>query len=174
MPAQTQHASNAYDNFWHFSRLQSMGTFLDEKSKYLDINPEGTTLREAQDISEELKIMLRIYSEQTTVVKEYRRYLGQLNGESKYVPAGDEPMMLRLIDLLEHRSREYTRSKGDASQDPKQLQGQPWLNSAIDHVDLLLEKIENRKTELRNLEESALRTQRQVSMALEPSSLKPC
>ncbi|KAI9899368.1 hypothetical protein N3K66_005829 [Trichothecium roseum] len=165
----TQHASNAYDNFWRYTHLYSMGNLPDNYSRYLDINPEGVILRECQDIAEELKIMLRVYAEQAAVVKEYRRYLGRLNGELKDGRKVDAPLMQRLIETLESRGRDEGGS-GETRQDQSSSQmqrGQPWLNDTIGRVDFLLEAVESRKGELLDLQESALRTQSQLESLLQ-------
>lgn len=47
--------------------------------KYLRINPEGTLLREAQDIAEELRMMTRIYAQQLSAVDEFRKSLQRWN-----------------------------------------------------------------------------------------------
>lgn len=140
-----------------------MGMLPTNNYRYLDINPEGVLLREAQDIAEELKIMLRIYTEQGAVVKEFRRYLGRLKGELK----GDVAIMHRLIEVME-RSLPDGNSKGDErdSTQKQQHPKRPWLDDTIDHVDILMESIQNRKMEIQDLEQSILRTQHHVCIAL--------
>lgn len=49
--------------------------------RYLEINLEGKLLQESQDICEELMILLRVYSQQITVIKEFRRHLATLKEE---------------------------------------------------------------------------------------------
>ncbi|KAK7409062.1 hypothetical protein QQX98_008766 [Neonectria punicea] len=160
----TQYASIAYDGFWRHSRLHSMGMLPDNNYKYLDINPEGVLLQEAQDIAEELKIMLRIYTEQGAVIKSFRRHLGQLNGELK----GDVAIMHRLIEAVEkYHPGEHLQMDQRALDLRQRPQRQSWLDDTIDHVDILLEEIQNRKMEIQELEESALRTQHQLEGLLQ-------
>ncbi|KAK7422443.1 hypothetical protein QQZ08_009495 [Neonectria magnoliae] len=131
----TQYASIACDGFWRHSRLHSMGMLPDNNYKYLDINPEGVLLQEAQDIAEELKIMLRIYTEQGAVIKSYRRYLGQLNGELK----GDVAIMHRLSEAVEkYHPHEHPQMDQRTLNLKQRPQRQSWLDDTIDHVDLLL------------------------------------
>lgn len=115
--------------------------------------------------------MLRVYADQAAVVKNYRRYLGQLNGELKDGSKIDAPLMQRFIEALENRNHDAAQAGRSEVRHGKLPQGhidsrvqraQSWLNDTIDHVDFLLEAIEDRKRELLDLQESALGTQLQV------------
>lgn len=123
--------------------------------KYLDINPEGTLLREAQDIAEELQIMLRIYNQQLHVVRDLRKTLGHMNGESK-----NEPDDVRsLLKLMEFWQSQNAKNPGQVSLLRRDLVPESTIQEAND----LLELIRNRKSEIQDLEDAALRTCQQVS-----------
>lgn len=101
---------------------------------YLKINPEGTILRESQDIAEELKIMLRVFHQQSVVVKELKRHI---------IPAIDP---LSQLDAIKDKHGKNWDQLVDFSQD----------------ADVLMELIHNRKAELHDLEDSVQRTCKQV------------
>lgn len=123
--------------------------------KYLDINPEGTLLREAQDIAEELQIMLRIYNQQLHIVRDLRKTFGHMNGESK-----NEPDDVRnLLKLMEH----WRNQKVDNQDNLAVLQKGAIPEHTIQEANDLLEHIKNRKSEIQDLEDAALRTSQQVS-----------
>jgi hypothetical protein len=123
--------------------------------KYLDINPEGTLLREAQDIAEELQIMLRIYNQQLHVVRDLRKTLGHMNGESK-----NEPDDVRsLLKLMEFWQTQNAQNPGQMSLLKRDLVPENTIQEAND----LLELIRNRKSEIQDLEAAALRTCQQAS-----------
>jgi hypothetical protein len=123
--------------------------------KYLDINPEGTLLREAQDIAEELQIMLRIYNQQLHVVRDLRKTLGHMNGESKNEP--DE--VRNLLKLMEFWQNQNAKNPGQMSLFKRDLVPESTIQEAND----LLELIRNRQSEIQDLEDAALRTCQHVS-----------
>jgi hypothetical protein len=100
---------------------------------YLRINPEGTLLRESQDIAEELKIMLRVFHQQLVVVQELKRHVAPV------------------IDPLNQNSNRKVTDKM-ANQ----------LFDFTQDADVLIELIKNRKAELQDLEDSVQRTCRQI------------
>jgi predicted DNA-binding protein YlxM (UPF0122 family) len=100
---------------------------------YLRINPEGTILRESQDIAEELEIMLRVFSQQLGVVQELKRHIA---------PA---------IDPL---NQNPTRKMSEKRQNQ--------LSDFLQDADILIELIKNRKAELQDLDDSVQRTCKQV------------
>jgi len=122
--------------------------------KYLDINPEGTLLREAQDIAEELRIMLRIYNQQYQVVKDFRKMLGHMNGESK----NERDEVRSLMKLLEgwQNQGQNVRDKNSV------FKRNPVPEHTIQEANDLLELIRNRQSEIQDLEDAALRTSQQV------------
>ncbi len=101
--------------------------------------------------------MLRIYSEQRGVVKEFRRYLGHLNGEFRH-EQGDNALMYRLIDALEKKGEREHRSRSRHSAQRRD----PLLEDTIYEAEILLEQINNRQAEIQDLEDSAMRTCRQL------------
>src|SRR5262245_60034997 len=75
----------------------------EKKQRWLDINPEGRLLIEAQDIAEELMIMLRVYGQQSAVMKEFRRHLVWLKTETTRKALGGanvEDSILHKLDRL--------------------------------------------------------------------------
>jgi len=142
-------------------------------NRYLDINPEGQLLQEAQDIAEELMIMMHIYNQQHTVVREFRRHLtGLKSGELSLVPGGlgDENIVLQKLDRIlstfldggTQALRDYSsKSNAEKASDSDELTRS--TAEAIRKSDILIELIYNRRCEIQELEEAALRTCRQVS-----------
>ena len=159
---QTELTSIAYESFWRNTALHSWDMLpmtADKKNhKYLDINPEGILLQEAQDIAEELAIMLRIYNEQRSVVKEFRRYLGHLNGEFRHEQS-DNALIYRLLDALEDKNGQGGRSRSRHGGGPSR---DPLLEDTIYEAEILLEQFNNRQAEIQDLEDSAMRTCRQL------------
>jgi hypothetical protein len=125
--------------------------------KYLDINPEGTLLREAQDIAEELKMMRRVFSQQHQVVKDYRRHLGLLSGDVRY-----ERDVLRSVLASLSQSLQEPGEQSQVISRPAAVKQPSQFDEAVQAADILLELIDNRQAELQDLEESALRTCRQL------------
>ncbi|KAK0619465.1 hypothetical protein B0T14DRAFT_208799 [Immersiella caudata] len=159
----TELTTIAYDVFWRNTALHSrnLNTIVETLSqpsnqKYLDINPEGTLLREAQDIAEELKMMRRVFSQQYQVVKDYRRHLGLLSGDVRYERDVLRSVLASLSQSLQDPGTETPVVPQRAVRQPTQF------DEAVQAADILLELIDNRQAELQDLEESALRTCRQL------------
>jgi hypothetical protein len=79
----------SYHHFWrHLNRI-TFNSFVEATAekwqRFLDINLEGKLLQESQDICEELMILLRVYGQQITVAKEFRRHLATLREEETRV-----------------------------------------------------------------------------------------
>ncbi|RDL33145.1 uncharacterized protein BP5553_08584 [Venustampulla echinocandica] len=150
----TERTTIAYESFWLNMQLRSLnpppyGTE-NTDHRYPDINLEGTLLREVQDIAEELQIMLRIYNQQLHVVKDLRKALGHMNGESKNEP--DE--MRSLVKLMELWQNQNANNPGQISLIRKDVVPE----STIEEANDLLELIKNRKSEIQDLEDAALKT----------------
>jgi hypothetical protein len=156
----TEHTTIAYESFWRNMEIRSMkiaqnSTSGSAKHPYLDINPEGTLLRESQDVAEELQIMLKIYNQQLHVVRDFRKVLGHMNGESK----NETDEVRTLIKLL----RQNSIVAGDRTQPTSQQEVTlPVPESTIQEANDLLELIRNRKAKIQDLEEAALRTTQQL------------
>jgi len=151
----TQMTSHAYESFWRHTTFHRMGLLPSEREqgrrhKYLDINPEGTLFREAQDVAEELKIMLSIFNEQHKVVKDFRGYLGQLNGDMHH--NREVKAILDALQLLQ-----TTHSIGK----PGLRRGGEYQETVYE-ADALLDHIQARQSEIQDLENAALRTCRQL------------
>jgi hypothetical protein len=156
----TEHTTIAYEGFWRNMELRALdpGQYNSRENtghKYLDINPEGTLLREAQDIAEELRIMLRIYNQQLHVVKDFRKSLGHMNGEFK----NEKDEARTLVKLLV-----AWQNQKENPDEQSAFMGKDIIpESTIQEANDLLELIRNRQAEIYDLEESALRTSKQVS-----------
>ncbi|KAK7973144.1 hypothetical protein PG988_007278 [Apiospora saccharicola] len=158
----------AYDTFWRNTKLynknmlpKTVGT------KYLDINPEGALLKEAQDIAEELKMMKRIYNEQLKVVKDFKRHLihPQVRRTEKMDSAGQ--LRKLLLDLIEHKDKqeEDDEEGDDGPGTPKLKQSQSRNQVAeetLHEAEGVLELVKSRRTEIIELEQSALHTCQQL------------
>lgn len=152
----TERTTIAYECFWRNMEIRGMrftspGT---SNHSYLNINPEGTLLRESQDVAEELQIMLRIYNQQLHVVRDFRKILGHMNGESK----NETDEVRTLIKLL----RQNPLAAGDKGQVSMPQEKLPVPESTIQEANDLLELIRNRTAEIQDLEEAALRTTQQL------------
>ena len=105
----------AYKNFWWHTGREHDGS--DRLStRYLDINPEGAFLRETQDIAEELSIMSGIYRQQLDVVKDFKRYLGQLSRHTEF--------MDDIIEQVQNRKTEIEGLINAAERTVKQVSWQ--------------------------------------------------
>ncbi|KAK8102512.1 hypothetical protein PG984_015658 [Apiospora sp. TS-2023a] len=158
----------AYDTFWRNTKLynknmlpKTVGT------KYLDINPEGALLKEAQDIAEELKMMKRIYNEQLKVVKDFKRHLihPQVRRTEKMDSAGQ--LRRLLLDLIDHKDKqeEDDEEGDDGPGTPKLKQNQSKNQVAeetLHEAEGVLELVKSRRTEIIELEQSALHTCQQL------------
>lgn len=122
--------------------------------KYLDINPEGTLLREAQDIAEELRIMNGIYHQQLGVVKSFQRCLEHMNGDPK---TRNKPQ--HMTKHFQHFF-DWTR---DQALSPQLRVKKPVSIAEMDFLEDLVDEVENRKLEIMDLENAALQTCQQVS-----------
>ena len=133
------------------------------RSKYLNINPEGTLLKEARDTAEELGIMQRVFKNQQQVVKDYRRYLARQKGESQ-----NEGEMIAALKNLAGLvgslvgSEQSSQEKVSTSDEAAQQAEQSLWEEAVREADVLLELIDNHQAEIRELEESATRNCQQV------------
>ncbi|KAI0009457.1 hypothetical protein F4779DRAFT_617633 [Xylariaceae sp. FL0662B] len=121
----TDFTTIAHESFWRNVALVSDDLVPNDggmvrNRRLLDINPEGRLLQEAQDITEELRIMRQIFQEQMQVVKDFKRYLeswgersgGQgatqtgecFNGMDKHDHARDEAALENLLSLKQQQA----------------------------------------------------------------------
>lgn len=130
---------------------------------YLDVNPEGTLLREAHDIMDELRMMARIYFQQLRVAKHFAKNLQDLN--EREVPLNQTELLQGLTRTLEvissrqagttldpdmHAIIPQTVEATSTNQGPQR----PIPDATLYRVRNLLEDIEIRLNELQDLEES--------------------
>ena len=129
-------------------------------------------LREAQDIAEELRIMLRIYKEQYNVVRDYRRFLGHRNGELR-TPINETAVISHLVEALQSQNLgRDTSGKTHNEAGSATHRSQPHgaraadlvLEEAIEEAEMLLEQIQNRQLEIQDYEDLAIRACRQVCL----------
>ncbi|KAL8300687.1 hypothetical protein RB593_010160 [Gaeumannomyces tritici] len=163
-------------NLWYLD-TSAAGAVMRESKKtsqrYLDINPAGILLREGRDIAEELKIMHRIFSQQWQVVKDFRRYLGQL---ARCRRGGEKETLRLLFGILGALSREEADDDGGLASSMPHMQSArwdesnadpgPWLETTLQEADMLRESIESRQAEIQDLEDSARRTCLQIESLL--------
>ncbi|KUI59766.1 hypothetical protein VP1G_07029 [Cytospora mali] len=144
----------AYETFWRnigmLSTSQEKRRSPQPNPKGLDINPEGKLLREAQDKAEELRMMIGIYAQQLSVVKDFHKCLEKLNGHPK-------------VDRETKRLIQHLKALQPHQVDPKKLVISP---KELEYLDEMIEDIENRKTEIEDLEQAALRTCQQLQELL--------
>ncbi|KAK8071235.1 hypothetical protein PG997_011438 [Apiospora hydei] len=151
----------AYDTFWHHTGLNNLNMLPKAiGNRYLDINPEGALLKEAQDIAEELKMMKRIYNEQIKVVKDFKRYLIHSQGRR----AGQLQNLLE--DLINSRNnQEDADEENDDSGTPNREYSRSTTEDADEtllEAEGVLDLVRSRKAEIIELEQSALHTCRQL------------
>lgn len=156
----TEHTTIAYESFWRNMEIRAMksvpsGTIGTTNHKYLNINPEGMLLRESQDVAEELQMMLKIYNQQLHVVRDFRKILGHMNGESK-----NETDEVRTLIKLLRQNALTTAENGKPAMTFEDKTVVP--ESTIQEANDLLELIRNRKAEIQELEDAALRTTQQL------------
>lgn len=143
----------AFKWFWlNVERSRTSG--VRQSQKYLDINLEGTLLREAQDIAEELKIMISIYSKQLGVVKSFQKCLENLNGRPK---TRNRPV------LTTKMLQEWLDSTKEPASSNQVHTNKPVSRAEMDFLDDLVEEVEDRKSEIIDLERAALQACQQVS-----------
>ncbi|KLU81147.1 hypothetical protein MAPG_00242 [Magnaporthiopsis poae ATCC 64411] len=209
----TELTAIAYDTFWRNTSLHSRNILpsgpgpasssdqhresKNTSQRYLDINPEGTLLREGRDIAEELKIMHRVFRQQWQAVKDFRRHLNQLaSGDGRHGRGPGEQAVQSLVRSLADLVREETDARSRAQARPtlsttttnatiattsssstsrfgessssSSSNGNgngavgSWLDDTLQEADMLVESIESRQAEIQDLEDSALRTCRQL------------
>ena len=150
------HTTIAFEAFWRnvekSTKIRDRPDANRQSQKYLDINPEGTLLREAQDIAEELRIMIGIYSQQLGVVKNFQKCLEHMNGDPK---TRNRPH--HTAKLIQH-CFDWAREQALLSQSKK-----PVSVAEMEYLEDLVEEVEERKSEIMELEMAALQTCQQVS-----------
>ncbi|KAM0514992.1 hypothetical protein ACHAPE_006314 [Trichoderma viride] len=138
------HTAAAYSVFWLNVNLHSssMAKFKNRKAesfRYLNINPEGILLKESQDIIEELKIMPQLIT------------YAEVEGHYKHQLA----VVSRLKKHLKNRLDKISSSSGGPEA------------TSVEKLDFeeaadLIEKIENRKAEINDLQSAAARSNDQL------------
>ncbi|KAK7974435.1 hypothetical protein PG989_016283 [Apiospora arundinis] len=168
----------ASDTFWRHTKLynknmlpKTIGT------KYLDINPEGALLKEAQDIAEELKMMKRIYNEQLKVVKDFKRHLHYPQGRRTEKADSAYQIQKLLLDLVSARDKpphnneddrdeeDYDEESHDEVETLKHRQHQlvyQTQDDTLHEAEGVLELVKSRRAEIIELEQSAMHTCRQL------------
>ncbi len=152
---QTDHTTIAFESFW--SNLNARAMYPepwgveDLKQKYLDINPEGMLFRESQDVAEELRIMARIYNQQLTVVKDFRKHLAGLCGVHNQ-DLSDPKKLFKLLEWLQAHAKEGNSANHERERRIADVQ------SATDFI----KQIVNRLSEIHELEGYVGRTSQQV------------
>ncbi|KAH7309885.1 hypothetical protein B0I35DRAFT_440765 [Stachybotrys elegans] len=162
----TEHTTIAFHSFWRNTALHLMKSHTGPyafNQRYMDINPEGTLLKEAHDLVEELMIMQQVFSQQLQVVKEFSRYIrqhrnhGQDEGERFFVVPGSFTG-----DVLP-RDNDFDRATLISTK--SQSIHKPADND-VQEAEMLLELIRSRLDEIHDLKDSALRTCQQLERLL--------
>lgn len=89
----------------------------------MNINPEGLILREAQDIDEELRMMIRIYAQQLGAVEDFHKSLTRWNkqlnqrsdGQKNSLSTNGVPSVVSVMDLdfIEDTMEHIMKRKGE-------------------------------------------------------------
>ncbi|KAK9426595.1 hypothetical protein SUNI508_00122 [Seiridium unicorne] len=150
------HTRTAYNNFWWHTALDSQNMIPTQnesvRHKYLDINPEGVILKEAQDIAEELMIMKRVYNEQLKVMKDFTRHLTHPHGKHAAL-TGDAILINKFISEL----RKVTVPEADDDENETVDLEAQFHEESVHEAHILMELIQARQAEIVDLEEAALR-----------------
>jgi len=137
---------------------------------YLDVNPEGKLLREAHDIMDELRMMVRIYFHQLRVTKHFSKNLYDLNEQE--APLTSKELLQGVNRNLETISSRQMGNNLDSDmhsimpytvEEPARLR-KPIPDSTLYRVQNLLEDLEIRLNELQDLEESTKEITEHVSL----------
>ncbi|RYP46241.1 hypothetical protein DL768_007508 [Monosporascus sp. mg162] len=168
----TEMTSIAYDNFWRITALNAKNMLPNNVgSSYLNINPEGVLLKEAQDIAEELQIMKRVYTEQLNVVKDFKRHL--YHPTDKDTTQGETAVFKKLLLAIEG-NQTASSDAVDRSDDKGTGSKSNALEATLHEAEGALELIKSRQAEIQDLEDSALRTcaQQQASIVEAKAALQ--
>jgi len=154
----------ATDHFWTQMRMDSLkGTFeLSEESAhtYLDMNTEGTLLRECQDIIEELRMMNRLFTQQELIVKDFRWKLQNM------VTLDESNTLDSRLGRIPPQEVGILLSEPISMLNTPQISGVP--HSTIKHADEVLEQILQREKEIEEMEHA---TQGIVAQVCVPNGL---
>ncbi|KAL1848115.1 hypothetical protein Daus18300_013714 [Diaporthe australafricana] len=114
-----EHITNAFEAFWTQAGLEERGKRA-QNPQYLSINPEGVLLREAQDIVEELRMMIRIYAQQLSAVGDFHKSLERWNKQRRKHnrkiendTASDEEAESRDLEIIEEMMLQVTARKAE-------------------------------------------------------------
>jgi len=137
----------------HKSRDKSQKTA--SQNTLLNINPEGTLLKEIKDILDEIHIMTRINQQQQTVAETFVKRIKQsllpkLRSKSPWDP---------VAALYENGN--------DIGSQPLQMEQREAANLTLTRANLLLKDIQDRIFELNTLQENAKNTAAAVSTRTE-------
>jgi hypothetical protein len=188
----------AFETFWrHLDKLseadKKFQNLEEVARKYLNINPEGKLLKEVHDIIEELRMMMRIYAQQQTVVQDFKEHLITLHEQERKrsLKMQADDTQLNVLVEIKNLLGEKFRGIGDsssASANPTALSGSksslrlddeplfsptyrpnPSVHSAITentilHAKRVTDNIALRKTELQELEGSTVSIYEQVGL----------
>lgn len=157
----------AFESFWrhldkmHLNnpRLTDIEAIESSARIYLDVNPEGMLLREAHDIMDELRMIGRIYLQQLKVAKHFSKALQDINEQAS--PPTSVELVKDVRTTIEDINDLRTKTWPDGgarilngnvknAKEPKK----PIPDHTIYRARYLLEDIENRQNELRDLEDN--------------------
>ncbi|KAI1862732.1 uncharacterized protein JN550_010069 [Neoarthrinium moseri] len=150
----TEKTRIAYDHFWRAIAQAS-------HKVPMVINPEGILLKEAQDITEELMIMKRVYSEQLKVMKDFERHLSHPHGRQPTTSG----YTLVPNELLFNSADQLVRDLNSVESKISNFEGQGRKESVYEARDLV-ELLLARRDEIQDLEEAALRACKQALLSL--------
>jgi len=109
--------------------------------------------------------MKRIYTNQWTVVNEFKRNLTHPDGKIRHGHGDQDTLHQILIDFLDHR---YLPSNG--THKAKTSKKEPLDEDSVHEAGTLLELINERKAEIQDLQNSAMHTCQQVRLQKAPNA----
>lgn len=98
--------------------------------------------------------MLRIYSQQLHVVRDFRKILGHINGESK----NETDEMRSIMKFLKYRENQGSKEPEKNAVVQQDMVPEHTIQEANDTLELL----RNRQAEIQDLEDAAVRTSHKV------------
>jgi hypothetical protein len=105
----------AYQGFWqNLKELtladHQLANYEVTARSYLNINPEGELLREIHDISEELRMMTRVYNDQVQVLEEFFIHLEKMWPYDKNSPTnGKQTKEIKAVKAISKSTKEAAK-----------------------------------------------------------------
>jgi DNA-binding ferritin-like protein len=170
----TETKNSAFDTFW--GTLRSINP---ENRPHIEVKTEPYILREANDISEEITIIDRIYDQQRRVVDDFAKYLSMNDPKANKTPFESEVLSaiqeirnkLSVVDNLRVSTRlqgeDHTQTIPQTTTEDRTLKtGVHVPDSTLRNAKQTIESILQRKGQVQELQRTALEISDQVDSHL--------